>query len=133
MSRKSKGINAERELVHMFWAQNIPCIRVAGSGSSKYPCPDIILGTPKKKICIECKTSKSKTLYLTKEEISQLNTFSKEFGIDAYIAIKFNKEPWRFYTQSSLKKSDKFYVVSLEQGKKDWLCFQDMVDLILHN
>ena len=43
MSRKSKGINAERELIRLFEDTNKwSACRVAGSGSSRYPSPDII-------------------------------------------------------------------------------------------
>ena len=42
MSTKSKGTNAERELIHAFWGKGYAAIRSAGSGSMKYPSPDII-------------------------------------------------------------------------------------------
>ena len=53
MSRKSKGINAERSLIHKFWAHNWAAIRVAGSGSSKYPSPDVLAGNNLRKLAIE--------------------------------------------------------------------------------
>ena len=55
MVGKKKGINAERELIHMFWAEKWAAIRVAGSGSSKYPSPDILAGNNLRKLAIECK------------------------------------------------------------------------------
>src|SRR3989344_2985518 len=44
MSVKQKGSKAERELLHMFWAKNFATIRSAGSGSMKYPGPDLLVG-----------------------------------------------------------------------------------------
>ncbi len=43
--RKSKGSAAERELIHKFWANSWGAIRVAGSGSSQFPSPDILVGS----------------------------------------------------------------------------------------
>ena len=61
MSRKSKGINAERELIHLFWKTNSwTAVRIAGSGSSKYPCPDILAANISRKIAIEAKSTKDK-------------------------------------------------------------------------
>ena len=42
MSLKSKGINAERELIHKFWGVGWGAVRVAGSGSMRYPSSDIL-------------------------------------------------------------------------------------------
>lgn len=52
MGLKQKGTIAERELIHLFWKNNIPAVRVAGSGSMRYPSPDILAGTPLKKFAI---------------------------------------------------------------------------------
>ena len=37
MSLKSKGSNAERQLLHMFWDAGWACLRSAGSGSMNHP------------------------------------------------------------------------------------------------
>ena len=41
-NKKQKGSNAERELVEMFWEKGFSAVRVAGSGTSKFPCPDVV-------------------------------------------------------------------------------------------
>ncbi len=115
MSRKSKGISAERELIHLFWAEKIPCIRVAGSGAIKYPCPDILAGTPEMKAAIECKVTKDKTQYFTQEEIQELAQFAFLFGADPYIAVKFNRQGWVFLPVDKLEKTEKCYVVKSDQ------------------
>ena len=66
MSFKSKGINGERELVHMFWNRGWACLRIAGSGSSKYPSPDILAGNKLRKLAIECKITKDQKKYFKK-------------------------------------------------------------------
>ena len=56
MSRKSKGINAERELIHIFWkTKSWAACRVAGSGAIKYPAPDVLAGNGNILLAIECK------------------------------------------------------------------------------
>ncbi len=111
MSRKSKGINAERELIHMIWAKNIPCVRVAGSGAIKYPSPDIIAGNQNLKAVIECKVSRCSTQYFTKDEISELVKFATEFGAQPFVAVKFNNKGWLFASPSELEETDKFFVI----------------------
>ena len=81
MSRKSKGINAERDLIHKFWATNgWAALRVAGSGSMRYPSADILATNKVRKLAIECKTVKNPWKYIEKEDINQLKEFSELFN-----------------------------------------------------
>src|SRR3989344_4913219 len=114
MSRKSKGINAERELIHKFWQQGWAATRVAGSGSSRYPSPDIIAGRGDKKIAIECKSSKEKYKYITKEELIQLKAFSEIFGAEPWIAVRFNNTPWYFIKTENLEEKGASFLVDLK-------------------
>jgi holliday junction resolvase len=127
MSRKSKGINAERALIHMFWSIRWAAIRVAGSGSSKYPSPDILVGNNIRKLAIECKASKDKKKYLTKEEIEHLKEFSDIFGAEPWIAIKFDKIAWHFITIEDLKETENNYLVSDEIIKNKGLLFEELI------
>jgi Holliday junction resolvase len=58
---KAKGSKGERELVAFFNENGWNCVRIAGSGSSKYPCPDILAGNAIRRLAIECKVTKDKT------------------------------------------------------------------------
>ena len=90
MSRKSKGINAERDLIHKFWAASEwSGVRIAGSGSMKYPSADILASNKLRKLAIECKTSVDDSKYLPKEDIEQLKKFADIFGAEPWVAIKF--------------------------------------------
>ncbi|MEK6876076.1 MAG: Holliday junction resolvase Hjc, partial [Nanoarchaeota archaeon] len=89
MSLKSKGINAERELVHMFWAKDWACLRIAGSGSSRYPSPDLLAGNKLRRLAVECKVTKEKSKYFDKESISSLRKFADVFGAEPWVAVKF--------------------------------------------
>lgn len=112
MSKKSKGINAERELVHELWAAGWSACRIAGSGSSHYPSPDVIAGKGCRSLAIECKKTK-KTKYLTKEEVNDLISFATLFGAEAWIGVRF-RDGWFFLKPGDLKETGKGLAVSKE-------------------
>src|SRR3989338_1796404 len=115
MSRKSKGINAERDLIHKFWSKDWACIRVAGSGSMRYPSSDILASNKLRRLAIECKTSGEKNRYLTKEEVQQLKTFAELFGAEPWVAIKFDRKGWFFLTLDDLEDNGSNFVISSER------------------
>lgn len=108
MNRKAKGISAERELIHKFWSFNdwVAC-RIAGSGSMRYPSPDIIAGNYKKCLVIECKKCGSNVQYLTKKEVEDLLHFAEKLKAEPWIAVKFGNEEWNFIHPLNLKKTNK--------------------------
>ena len=127
MSRKSKGINAERDLIHKFWANSWCAVRVAGSGSMKYPSSDILATNKLRKVAIECKTSKEIKKYFLEEEIQQLKDFSDFFLAEPWIAIKFEREPWFFINLEDMQKTKKGFLVSLEIAKTKGLLFEEFI------
>ncbi len=127
MSSKKKGINAERELIHMFWGKGWAAIRVAGSGSSKYPCPDILAGNNLRKLAIECKFVSGANKYLPYEEISQLNFFSKRFGAEPWIGIKFGNIGWFFLSLEDIVNVGKNFRISKKIAKERGLLFNELI------
>ncbi len=127
MSRKSKGINAERDLVHKFNHVGWVSARIAGSGSSKYPSPDVIAGNNLKKLVIECKTLQAETKYLTKKEVEELKIFADTFGAEPWIAVKFGKEEWFFLNIEDLKLTDRHYVINLNDARLKGLLFEELI------
>lgn len=125
MSLKSKGINAERELVHKFWAAGWACIRVAGSGSSKYPSPDLLAGNARRKLAIECKVTGESTKYLGKDDVEQIRAFSKAFGAEAWIAIKIARQ-WRFMMLEDIRETPAGYAISAELAETKGLTFEEL-------
>ena len=125
--RKSKGSNAERDLIHMFWKKGFAAMRAAGSGSTQHPSADIIAGNGKLYFAIEAKTSADKSKYLTKDEITQLDLFAQSFGARAIIAIKFDNEKWYFLKITDLKLTKKNYAVNLDLAKKKGLLFDELI------
>jgi Holliday junction resolvase len=112
MGAKTKGTGAERELVHLLWATGWAAARVAGSGSIKYPVPDILASKDKHTLAIECKTTKGDSQYLTKEEVADLKKFATITGAEPLIAVRFAREDWRFLQPDELDVTPTQFVVS---------------------
>ncbi len=128
MGSKTKGTNAERELFHMFWNSNLACLRVAGSGSTTLPAPDLLVGGQGRVMAIECKSLKSGIKYFDKEEIAQLDVFAKTFGAEPWIAMRFDRIGWFFLPITNLRKSKNGTAsISLEYAEKNGLKFEEFI------
>ena len=128
MNRKAKGTNGERELVKFFNDVGWGCIRIAGSGSSRYPSPDILAGNAIRRVAIECKVTKDQKKYLLAEEIEQLTTLSRKFGAESWIGIRFPGGEWFFLMPEDLEKTGSSFAASLELAKRRGLTPQELVN-----
>lgn len=127
MSR-AKGSEAERELVHRFWA--VPgwsAHRVAGSGSSTYPSPDIIAGSAERKLGIECKASSKAVQYLSAEQLGQLCTFCERFGAEPWLALRFPRADWLFVRPNALDWSGSAWAISRAKAAEVGLDFSGLL------
>lgn len=127
MNTKAKGSNGERELIKFFNDNGWGAIRSAGSGSSRYPSPDVLAGNSLRKLAIECKVTKEKRKYFQKDEIEQLKVFSSLFGAESWIGIKFGSEPWYFLMLEDLQNSGVNLVASLSLAKRRGLTPQELI------
>lgn len=127
MKTKAKGSNAERELIHKFWQSGFAAIRSAGSGSMKYPSPDILAAKKGNILAIECKITKNLNKYFEKREINELNQVSKQFSANPYIAIKFKGNDWFFIKTCYLVEKDKSYMIDVKLAKKLGISFDNLV------
>jgi len=128
MSLKSKGINAERELIKLLWTKGWMPIRIAGSGSSPLPCPDILAGKNNRHLAIECKSSKNDNIYLDKIEIEELIEFSQKFGAEAWIGARFNNMDWFFMIPEKLKYTGKGYSISRKNIGEVGVSFEGLTE-----
>ena len=129
MSLKSKGINAERELIHKFWGTGIwSAVRVAGSGSMKYPSADILAANKLRRLAIECKITKEQKKYFGEKEIDSLKKFAGVFGAEPWIAVKFKGHEWLFISLDNLSKTNKGYVIDSESVKSRGLLFEEIIE-----
>jgi len=125
---KGKGSAAERDLVHKFWDAGWAAHRIAGSGSSKYPSPDILAGNGHRRIAVECKAVGSANKHLTKKEVDELVSFAFKFGAEPWIGVKFNRLDWLFLPVNDLTKAKKSYGLSLTLAKKKGLTIKELLD-----
>jgi len=127
-NKKAKGTAAENELIHDFWNNNWVCVRVAGSGSTQYPAPDLLASRGDKKIVMEVKVVNSVKKYFKKQEIEDLQLFATKFGAEAWVGIKFEKNQWFFIPTSELEETKaQNYVISLIEMKRKGFSFNEMI------
>jgi len=129
MKRKTKGINAERELVALLWKHGWAACRVAGSGSSRFPSPDVVAGNGVRRIAVECKAVSAEKKYLTKADITQLQTFANTFGAEPWIGIRFDKDQWYFISLDDLKETPSGFVISAQLAKQKGLILAEILEI----
>lgn len=128
MSRKSKGISAERELLHMFWSVGFVALRAPGSGAIRYPCPDLLAGTLTRKLAIECKATKAQRLYISSEQIKNLRQFGSIFGAECWIGVRFDAMDWHFVSLDDLVTTGGGnHVISREYARTRGLLFEEFI------
>ena len=126
MNAKSKGTNAERDLVHKFWERRWACARIAGSGSSSYPSPDLVAGNGFKRLAIEVKICAKDRQYFSGKEIQELRLFSKLFGAESWVAVKFARKKWCFLMLEDLDVSGSSFVVYPALCESKGLSFEEL-------
>lgn len=134
MNTKAKGSNAERELIHLFWNNGYASMRAAGSGSTSFPSPDIIVGNQLRKFAIECKATASNKQYLERNQIADLRKFCDIFGAEPWIAVRFDKKAknpdqgWYFLTIDDLKETEgNNFVITAETAQARGLLFEELI------
>jgi len=127
MNRKSKGSSAERELIHLFWKSGWAAFRAAGSGSSRYPCPDLIAGNSIRKIALEIKYIDDIKKYFTKKEIEELREFSHIFGCEPWVGVKFQGKGWHFFSIEDLRETNASYIISLKDTELKGFSFEELI------
>ncbi len=125
---KKKGTRCERELFHMLYDKNFFPVRAAGSGSTPIPNPDIIAGKDGRVLAIECKSLKRDNKFFMEKEIIDLKLFSKKFGAEPWLAIKFNNKGWFFINPKYLSKtkSGNFYM-NIKLAKEKGIDFKEFI------
>ena len=127
MSLKSKGIAAERALVHLLQDKGFAAIRVAGSGNTKAPSADIMAGNGGRVMAIEAKTIKGASRYIDKVQILDFQEFSAQFGAECWIAVKFSRQPWRFLLVEDLIETPNNFGVSRVISEKKGLLLDEIL------
>lgn len=129
MSRKSKGINAERQVIHKFWSVGWAAIRVAGSGSTKYPSPDVLASNNMRIVALECKAINADKKYFPKNEIFELEKFCEIFGAEPWIGVKFDRTDWFFILTKHLEDVGNNFLVKKNMPSSISKTFEKLVNL----
>jgi len=108
----SKGANAERELMHLFFKAGFSVVRIAGSGTSPLPAPDIIALKKGRIIAIECKARKAKNLAITVAQIQELLDWAKKAGSEHFVGWKIPRKGWFFLKPGQMRNTGKFFTIS---------------------
>ncbi len=116
MSKKSRGCDYERKLVHILHSKNYAAVRVAGSGSMHYPSPDIIASNGERIIAFEVKSTQNKKVYLKEKDVSDLLIFSKNFKAEPWFAIHLINKGWFFKKAEELLTEE---VLRLDETNTD--------------
>jgi len=111
---REKGTRVERELINLLWENGFAAVRVAGSGSMSFPCPDVVASNGKIVLAFEVKTRSKLPLYLTYQEVKELVMFSNLFGAEPYIALRMPRKGWFFIEVKSLARTSKGFRVDEE-------------------
>jgi Holliday junction resolvase len=123
MQHKKKGSNAERELLFMLYDKGFATARVAGSGSSTLPTPDIIAIRNNIGFAIECKTKAGEYLNIRPEQITELETWEKLSKNKAFVAWRLGKNEWYFLHYTKMNKTKKAYSIKREEIKEKGMNF----------
>jgi len=132
-NHKAKGSKGERELVKFFNESGWNCIRAAGSGSSIYPSPDILAGNAIRRLAIECKVTKDQKKYFQNAEVEQLLTFSRNFGAESWVAVKFPDQDWYFMMPEDMQNTGKCKLISLELAQRRGLSKEELLQISNEN
>ncbi len=131
INRKAKGINAERELIHLFHSLGWSAVRIAGSGSTRYPAPDVLCGNGFRRIAIEAKTVSSSRKYFSHEDLNQLYEFSRTFGCESWLAVKFSEMDWVFFNPEDLLETKTAFVATVELAQRSGLSAHELFEISL--
>lgn len=103
----SKGDRRERELVNRLDEEGCAVMRAPASGSAtERELPDVLAGDGENFFAIEAKSSAGDPIYIDGEEIEALLFFANNFGAQAKVGVRFDREDWYFFDVEDLYETD---------------------------
>lgn len=125
----SKGANAERELMRLFFEKGFSVVRIAGSGTSPLPAPDIIAIKKGRIVAVECKARKAKNLAISSAQMSEFLDWAEKAGSEALVGWKVPRKGWFFLKPGQLKSTGKFFTVSQRHAIENGVSFEEVAGL----
>ncbi len=123
----SKGANAERELMHLFFGHGFSVVRIAGSGTSPLPAPDIIAIKAGRIIAVECKARKAKNLAISVGQIGELLEWVEKAGAESLIGWKIPRKGWFFLKPKQMRNTGKFFTINQTNAMKNGLSLEQVI------
>ncbi len=112
MAGYRKGADAERELIHKMWELGFAVVRVAGSGATVLPAPDVVALNRERKLAFECKAWSAKNLSIPAGQMEELKKWCSRAGAELYIAWKIPNSGWYFLREGHFNRTGKNYTIS---------------------
>jgi Holliday junction resolvase len=126
--RRSKGVNAERELVTKLWKLGFAVIRGPASGAKikKGIYPDVVAIKNRYVFVFEVKKrSKLGHIYVDKEQVEKIREFARRAGGEALVAVKITElKVWKVVPITFIKE------VSTDRVRIDREVIEQAQDLI---
>ena len=118
MAHFNKGANAERELIHTLSDMGFAVLRVAGSGVSPLPSPDVVALKCGRILAFECKAWKGAHLAIPIVTFNDEVNWAKTAGAEFFVGWKIPREGWLFVKSEHFHNAGKNFMISLEEAKK---------------
>jgi len=118
MAHYNKGANAERELIHTLSDMGFAVLRVAGSGVSPLPSPDVVALKNGRILAFECKAWKGNYLAIPIQTFDDEVNWAKIAGAEFFVGWKIPREGWLFIKSEHFHNAGKNFMVSLEEARK---------------
>jgi len=127
MAHYNKGANAERELIHTLSDLGFAVLRVAGSGVSPLPSPDVVALKSGRIIAIECKAWKGEYLAIPIITFNDEVNWAKTAGAEFFIGWKIPREGWLFIRAESFHNAGKNFMISLAEARACSITLETLV------
>ncbi|MCX6803334.1 MAG: Holliday junction resolvase Hjc [Candidatus Diapherotrites archaeon] len=119
MAHYNKGANAERELIKVLFDKGFAVLRVAGSGVSPLPSPDVVALKNSRILAFECKAWKGNYLAIPVVTFNDEVNWARVAGAEFFVGWKVPHEGWFFLRAEHFRNAGKNFMVSLEEARKN--------------
>ena len=127
MVHYNKGANAERELIHTLSDKGFAVLRVAGSGVSPLPSPDVVALKNGRILAIECKAWKGNYLAISCITMGDEVNWAKTAGAEFFVGWKIPREGWLFVKFEHFHNAGKNFMISLEEARKCTISLETLI------
>lgn len=127
MVHHPKGANAERELMRLFFERGFSVVRIAGSGTSPLPAPDIIAIKKGRIIAVECKARKTKNLAIAVVQIGELLDWAGRAGAEPLVGWKIPRKGWFFLEPGQMRDTGKFFTINQADAMSKGLSLEGVI------